>query len=109
MYVLKMIFSTEYDNIIHPTHSTHSTSKINFHNQKCTASYNTINTCIILMIIIIVFMLVLPRGTHSKHYTNHNKHLYQTPEFIEANTFIGARKGYVFKTEYGKTGYYLDN
>ena len=30
------------------------------------------------------------------------------PVFILSDKFVGARKGYVFKTENGKTGYYVD-
>ena len=30
------------------------------------------------------------------------------PKFIHSSTFCGTKKGYVFKTENGVTGYYLD-
>ena len=47
----------------------------------------------ILVVILIAYML-LPCSS--------------TPHFIAKSTFCGAKKGYVFKTENGVTGYYLD-
>ena len=42
-------------------------------------------------------------GTKSSYYEHKSD-----PYFIPAHTFFGPKKGYVFKTVKGKTGYYKD-
>jgi hypothetical protein len=36
------------------------------------------------------------------------KYVKSKPYFIQAATFTGAKRGYVFKTKNGQTGFYLD-
>tara|TARA_Y100000389_G_C17407658_1_gene489003 strand:- start:1191 stop:1418 length:228 start_codon:yes stop_codon:yes gene_type:complete len=58
--------------------------------------------CLILLLIGIIKYVV---ATKKKDHLLENT----TPDaYIPSKTFIGEKKGYVFKTTGGNTGYYLD-
>lgn len=59
------------------------------------------NTTFILLLLLVFFFITV----HCLKPLTHNSFI---PSFIPSSTFCGAKHGYVFKTNDGHTGYYLD-
>lgn len=59
----------------------------------------------ILVVSIIIFCIILYNKTLPYQSNEKEK---TKKQFIPSATFKGKKKGYVFKTENNKTGYYID-
>lgn len=63
---------------------------------------------ILSLVLILVIGLILSQILKSKRQNSHKK--IQNPKrVIPAHSFKGKKEGYVFKTENGLTGYYVDD
>ncbi len=58
---------------------------------------NILMIMIIILILIIIFIIIMNK--------NKNKSI---EKFISSNSFIGSKKGYVYKMDKNGLGYYLD-
>ena len=58
----------------------------------------------IIFVAIVSIKYISPSEAAVPHETSSEK-----KDFIPSKTFIGEKKGYVFKTTDNKTGYYIDN
>ena len=63
--------------------------------------------CVIVGLLIWMFMC----DSEEKHEEKDARQVHTKPKpyFIKSATFTGAKRGYVFKTENGQTGFYLDD
>jgi hypothetical protein len=58
----------------------------------------------IIFVAIVSIKYISPSEEADTHETSSEK-----KDFISSKTFIGEKKGYVFKTTDNETGYYIDN
>lgn len=58
----------------------------------------------IIFVAIVSIKYISPSEAAVPHETSSEK-----KDFISSKTFIGEKKGYVFKTNDNETGYYIDN
>jgi hypothetical protein len=58
----------------------------------------------IIFVAIVSIKYISPSEEADTHETSSEK-----KDFIPSKTFIGEKKGYVFKTTDNETGYYIDN
>lgn len=70
---------------------------------------------ILIIVVAVIFLLLFTQSSSNvkcmniramKSTSEYTREKHQ--EFIQSDTFNGAKEGYVFKTDDGKTGYYKD-
>jgi len=59
-------------------------------------------------LLIAIGILILVGIYFYMRYDNTKQPIIKDPTFIEASTFAGSKKGYVYKTDSQGLGYYLD-
>ena len=69
-------------------------------------SFITDNVWTIVAIIVILVVFFYYRASHKKKESTCKN--IPSLTYIPSNTFVGEKKGYVFKTDQGNTGYYRD-